>query len=97
MKLTNYKIYKTILGQSLGLMFSRKKTVVFELSYEQKVPLHTFFVFFPITVLFFDYRKRIVEQTVMKPFSFYFPRHKAKYIVELPFETKIKDGEKINF
>jgi len=97
MKLTKYTLYKTILGQSLGLMFSHKKTIVFEFKNERKVSLHTFFVFFPITVLFLNSEKKIVEHTVMKPFRFYFPTHKSKYIVELPFETQKKIGEKVRF
>lgn len=97
MKLTKYTKYTSILGKTKGLMFSRKKTVMFAFDYEQVVPLHTFFVFFPITVLFLDNKKRIVEQTVMKPFSFYSPLNKAKYVVELPFETKRKIGEKVIF
>lgn len=95
MKLTKYTLYKTIIGQSLGLMFSRKKTAVFEFSSEKRVSLHTFFVFFPITVLFLNAQKRIVEQKIMNPFTFYFPTHKSKYIVELPFKTQKKIGEKI--
>ena len=97
MKLKNYTIHKTIIGKIKGLMFSQKKTIIFEFSHERKTALHTFFVFFPITVLFLNTQKKIVEQTVMKPFSFYSPTKKAKYVVELPFETKKKIGEKIKF
>lgn len=97
MKLTKYTVYKTILGHTLGLMFSRKKTAVFEFHCEKKVSLHTFFVFFTITVLFLNADKKIVEQTIMKPFSFYAPKNKAKYIIELPFETRRKIGEKVRF
>ncbi len=95
MKLAKYTLYKTILGQSLGLMFSCKKVVIFEFLIEKRVSLHTFFVFFPITVLFLNAQKIIVEQKIMKPFTFYFPTNKARYIVELPFKSKRKLGEKI--
>ena len=78
-------------------MFSNRKTIVFEFAFAQKVPLHTLFVFFPITVLFLDSQKRIKEQAIIRPFSFYFPQQKAKYIVELPFETKRKIGEYVRF
>ena len=97
MKLRNYTIHKSILGKMLGLMFSGKKTIVFEFSHEEKVSLHTFFVFFPIKVLFLDAQKKIVEQTTMKPFSFYMPQKKAQYVVELPFEVKTKTGEAVKF
>ena len=97
MNLTNYTICKNIFSQTRGLMFSSKKTLVFVFPSERYVPLHTFFVFFPISVLFLDQNKRIVEQTVMKPFTFYSPKHTAKYVVELPTKTKIKTGETVIF
>ena len=97
MKLINYKTCKNILSQTRGLMFSRKKTLVFVFNKEKYVPLHTFFVFFPITVLFLNEKKRIVEETVMRPFKLYTPKKKAKYVVELPFETKRNVGEQILF
>lgn len=97
MKLTKYTKYKTILEQTKGLMFTPKKTAVFEFNNEQKTPLHTFFVFYPITVLFLNAEKKIVEQTTMKPFTFYNPTKKAKYIIELPYKAKTKIGEKVTF
>ncbi len=78
-------------------MFSRRndsKALVFELKKAKKVPLHMFFVFYPIDVLYLDEvkgnkknkngNKRIVEiKENFKPFTFYFPKKKAKYVVEL--------------
>ncbi|MBI4141320.1 DUF192 domain-containing protein, partial [Candidatus Woesearchaeota archaeon] len=80
MRLKNYKICNNVLSQTRGLMFSRKKTLVFVFNKEKYVPLHTFFVFFPITVLFLDDKIKVVEQTIMKPFRFYNPKNKAKYV-----------------
>ena len=97
MKLANYKIITSLLGKTRGLMFSRKKTLVFSFSPKQNVSLHTLFVFFPITVLFLDKKKIIVEQTVMKPFSFYWPRTKARYIVEIPVILAKRLGERVYF
>lgn len=88
MKLTNYTLCTTLWQQTKGLIFSPRKTLVFVFSKEKRVSLHTFFVFFPITVLFLDENKKIVEQTIMKPFTLYFPQQKAKYIVEIPGEIK---------
>lgn len=97
MKLKNYTLCNNMLSQTRGLMFSRKKTLVFEFNKEKYVPLHTWFVFFQITVLYLDKQKKVVEQTVMKPFRFYAPQKNAKYVVELPFETKRKIGEQFSF
>lgn len=90
MKLKNYTLCNNILSQTRGLMFSTRKTLVFVFNKEKYVPLHTWFVFFPITVLYLDERKKIVEQTVMKPFRFYSPQNKAKYVVEIPHEVKTR-------
>jgi hypothetical protein len=78
------KICKSWLSKAVGLMFSRRKKAVLVFENEQKVSLHSFFVFFPIKIEFLDSRKKIVEKTVMKPFSFYTPKHKARYIIETP-------------
>ena len=61
-----------------------------------------FFVFYPIDVLFLNKNKIVVEMKEnFKPFTFYTPKNKALYIIELPrgsiknSKTKIKD--KIEF
>jgi len=61
-----------------------------------------FFVFYPIDVLFLDKNKIVVEMKEnFAPFSFYNPKNKSKYIIELPKntikETKTKLGDKIEF
>jgi len=83
-------------------MFSKKKTLIFIFGKEKIIPLHMLFVFFPIDVLFLDKNKKVVEiKENLRPFSFYTPKNKAKYIIELPFNT-IKNsgtraGDKIGF
>ena len=88
-----------------GLMFTSKKTdfgMVFPYTYEKIISLHMFFVFYPIDVLFLDKNKIVVEKKEkFKPFTFYTPRKKAKYIIEFPNgiikKTKTELGDKINF
>ncbi len=95
---------KSNFSQGLGLMLSRKnknRALVFELKKEKKVPLHMFFVFYPIDVLYLDEDKngdkRIVEiKENFKPFTFYSPKNKAKYIVELPVNTVSKGQLNVN-
>ena len=44
-----------------------------------------FFVFYPIDILFLNKNKEIVEiKQNLKPFAFYTPKSKAKYIIEMP-------------
>ena len=98
-----YKTYKNIFSKSLGLMFSIKnKTLILNFKKEKINPLHMFFVFYPIDVLFLDKNKIIVEiKENFKPFTFYTPKKKSKYIIELPKNSiknsKTKVGDKINF
>jgi len=61
-----------------------------------------FFVFYPIDVIFLDKNKIIVEiKENFKPFTFYTPKNKAKYIIELKNntikETNTKIGDIISF
>ena len=68
-----------------GLTFSRKRVAFFEFSIPQTSSIHTLFVFYPIDVLFLDAKKKVVEKYEnMRPFSFYTPKHEAKYMIELP-------------
>src|SRR3990167_9075216 len=78
-----------IFSKSIGLMFSIKpKPLVFIFKKEKIIPLHMLFVFYPIDVLFLSKNKVVVEiKENFKPFSFYTPKSKAQYIIELPQGT----------
>ena len=97
----NEKICSSIISKTIGLMFSpRKKSLVFVFNKEQKVPLHMFFVFFPIDVLFLDSNKKVVElKRNFKPFRLYNPTKKARYVIELPsgLDKITKIGDKLSF
>ena len=88
------KYCKSVLSKTIGLMFSKRiddKGLIFFFNNEKIVPLHMWFVFYPIDVLFLDKDKKVVEiKHNFKPFSFYNPKNNAKYIVELP-EGKADD------
>jgi uncharacterized membrane protein (UPF0127 family) len=70
------------LQKAIGLMFHKKSNSAFIFSFnrQQNVMLHTFFVFFPIYVLFLDAQKKVIYKREMKPFIVL--GHKAKYIIE---------------
>jgi len=93
------KVVHSALGKARGLMFSKKKNLVFVFDKEQIVPLHMMFVFFPIDVYFLDKNKRVVEiRKNFKPFSCYRPKKKAMYVVEIAKgKKKYKIKEKIDF
>lgn len=82
---SQHKLCTSTLSKARGLMFSKRKTLVFEFDNEQLVPLHNCFVFFPIDLLFLDSSGKIVElKNSFKPFTFYNPKNKSKWVVELP-------------
>ena len=77
----------TFISKFLGLMFTRKadRVLVFRFENEKKVALHMFFVFYPIDVVYLNSDKKIVElKPYLRPFSVYFPKNKARYVLELP-------------
>ncbi len=88
----------SIFSKALGLMFSTKpRSLIFNYNREIKESLHMFFVFFPIDVIFLNKNKEVVElKQNFRPFSIYFPKNKAKYIIELPNNTIKQTNTEIN-
>ena len=72
-----------VFGKIRGLMFNKKKNLLFEIN-NKKILIHSFFVFFPITLYFLDENFKILEKGILKPFRVYIPKIKAKYFVEIP-------------
>ncbi len=90
-----FKLCNTVFSQTIGLMFSSNDfdPLVFVFDKEKKVPLHMMFVFFSIDVLFLDKNKKVVEMVEgFKPFRFYNPKIRAKYVVELKENAIIEDN-----
>ena len=90
--------FKNPISKAIGLMFSMNpKNLIFIFKKEKIVPLHMFFVIFPIDVLFLDKNKKVVDlKENFRPFTFYTPKAKAKYVIELPKETIKKTNTRIN-
>ena len=71
-----------------GLMFSPQKDLLFIEQEEKIIPLHMFFVFYPIDVVYLDSSKNVVEiKEHFLPFTFYTPKKKAQYVLELKAGT----------
>lgn len=82
--------------------FPKDTALVIEVHLQAKNGIHTFFMFFPIDVLFLDRTGRVVELIKeLKPWRFYFPKQEAKWIVELQAgtikKTSIEIGNQIIF
>lgn len=94
--LINKKKILSPLKQGLGLMFYPRKKFKFGLIFQREYEsilgssIHMLFVFYPINVIFLDSEKKVVDiKKSLKPFTFYAPKKKARYIIELPLETDI--------
>ena len=91
-----HKLCNNLFSQAKGLMFSKQKSLVFEFANERIVSLHMWFVFFPIDVVFLDENLEVVEiKENFKPFSFYIPKNKAKYVLELGLGVVADTGTKV--
>ena len=91
-------ICSSLASKIIGLMFSSKKTLVFAFERDEHIPLHTLFVFFPIHVFYLDKDKKVIEtKTNFKPFSFYNPKFKARYVVEVSERSSFKIGDVLIF
>ncbi|MBI2499194.1 DUF192 domain-containing protein [Candidatus Woesearchaeota archaeon] len=69
-----------------GLMFSKKRNLIFDLCKETRIGamIHMFFVFYPIDVYWLNEKKEIVDERVnLKPFMIAIPKKKARYIIEI--------------
>ena len=88
----------------IGLSFSKKKNLLFIMPYESKWSFWMFLVRYPIKIIFIDSKKRVVDiknavPITMNPKTWkaYSPSKKCKYILETPFNLKIKVGDKLEW
>jgi len=84
------KACESPLSQIKGFMFSfsRKHAKLFILSHEKNIPIHMFFVFFPLIVIWLDKDKKIVKMKKMYPFISYSSAN-AKYVLEIPYSEEV--------
>ena len=95
--LHNAHYCRSALCKASGLMFSTPKTIIMEFKHDTLVPLHMLFVFFSIEALYLNAKKKVVEKGRLFPFGYYHPKHKCRYLVEIPGKTNIKVGDVVRF
>tara|TARA_Y100000310_G_scaffold339911_1_gene434072 strand:- start:164 stop:484 length:321 start_codon:yes stop_codon:yes gene_type:complete len=96
----NFIPCRTFLSKFRGLMFSKKKNLMFYFPLKERPLIHMFFVFYPITVICLDEFYKILEYKYIYPFTFFLPKYKAKYILEVPKRieaNKVYFVEKVHF
>ena len=84
------KICKNFWNKFRGLMFSKKKNLLFIFKKEKLILIHMLFVFYPINIYYFNKNKQLIKKVKANPFTILKPR-KAKYILETPKEIKNYD------
>lgn len=92
------KYADTYLKRLIGLMFKKDIDygLLFILRYGSGI--HTCFMRFNIDVYFIDENKIIFEKITLKPWKYYNPSKKAKYVLETKENyINLKKGEKIDF
>ncbi len=93
----------SILSKARGLMFRKTpRTLIFKFSSERIVPLHMWFVFFPIDIIFLDKDRKVVEiKENFLPWSYYRPKRRSMFVIEFPSGTisctGIKSGDQVTF
>ena len=87
----------TLWQKARGLMFCRQRDLVFVEKKERRILLHMWFVFYPIDIVYCDTSLRVVEmKKKFMPWSFYCPREKAMYVLELKAGTIEKTKTTVN-
>ena len=94
--LSNLEVCKTRFQKFKGLMFSKKKNLLFVLDKEERFSagIHMLFVFYPIKVIWLDSKFKIVDLAKLRPFiGFHVPMKKARYILEISVKPSTKSKE----
>lgn len=87
----NIEFARTLLAQSLGLMFRKNiphsYSMIFTLNKPSWVNVHMLFVFFRIDVIFLNEKKEIMGLSQLKPWVGYKGMENIKYILEMKAGT----------
>ncbi len=96
----NVEVAKSFKSRLLGLMFRREFNGCLLIHSKFSCSIHTCFMFFPIDAVFLDEKLVVRDVVTLKPWKFYSPKGKCKYIIEAK-EGKLKKnvdvGDEIEF
>lgn len=101
---TEIEVADSFWSRFRGLMFRRKfdpgECILFKFPKERKFGIHTFFVFFPIDVIYLNADFEVVEmEEGLSPWSSYSPNENADFLIELPegviHESGLEVGDKL--
>jgi len=78
-------------GKVFGLMFKSVETenLLFENSFDSRMAIHSWFVFFDFLAVWLDSRNRVVEVKKVKPFTFLVkPEKNFRKLIEIPLNNR---------
>jgi uncharacterized membrane protein (UPF0127 family) len=82
-----------------GLMFSRREkagVLLFDFKEEQKIAIHSFFVFYLFVAVWLDKKNKVVDLKIVKPFiPCVSPKKSCYKLVEIPINKKNKKTVKL--
>ena len=94
----DFIICKSFFLKMRGLMFSKKRTLIFEFDREKRVSLHMLFVFFPIWAIYMNQNKEVIFIKKLYPFiSMVNPKKKAKYVMEVTEKKELIVGDRLDW
>jgi uncharacterized membrane protein (UPF0127 family) len=94
----------TFWKKMIGLSFSRKKNMLFIMEYEDRWFFWMFLVRYPLKMIFIDKNKTVIDIKEAKPLSLdietwrgYSSEQPCKYVLETPFNLKMRIGDKLDW
>jgi hypothetical protein len=95
-RLKNIKVCNSLLSKIRGLMFSKKRNLIFIFKKEKMIEIHMLFVFFPIWVVYLNKEKKVTYIKKLQPFISS-SNQKGQYVLEFTEKPDVKLGDKISW
>jgi uncharacterized membrane protein (UPF0127 family) len=93
-----------MIKRMMGLSLCEKKNMFFPMPFEDKWSLWMFAVRYPLTMIFIDKNRKVVDvhrgvpiTPDPKTWKTYTPKTKCKYILETPFKIDVKVGDSLSW
>lgn len=99
----NIKLCDNLITKMWGTMLKTEvnHAYIFPLEKETRsgAAIHMMFVFTPLTVVWLNNERVVVDKTLAKPWKIYVPKEKARWVIELSPEKirEVKIGDYLEF
>lgn len=96
-RVARVRIARSFLSRALGLMLRRieedEGLLILFPEYLNRPALHSFFMLYPVHLIFLDEEFRVVELGYLKPWRFYKPAKVCRAAVELIRKPEVEIGD----